>query len=180
MPSEQEILGLLTGSLPADQRARVADELARDPEAGRRAFGAERLAALAVLLGQARSPGSQPPVPPAAPHPPQEAGLVVSADDALRDALRVAGKDGWAYRPAGGAPAPGMASIVCGAVREWSGTWHARLLLLAGGFALAYAALALLKSGPPLMSPPATDNVPAGIPTTTNAPPAAPIPAPPR
>jgi hypothetical protein len=63
-------------------------------------------------------------------------------------------------------------------VREWSGTWHARLLLLAGGFALAYAAFALLKSGPLLMSPPATDNVPAGIPT--NAPPAAPVPAPTR
>lgn len=175
MPSEQDILGLLTGSLPADQRARVADELARDPEAARRAFGAERLAAVAVLLGHATNPVSPPTFPPVVPQPPPDVPAV-SADDALRDALRAAGKEGWAYRPAKGAPAPGMASVVCGAVREWSGTWHARLLLLAGGFALAYAAFALLKSGPPLMSPPATDNVPAGMPT--NAPPAAPVPAP--
>jgi hypothetical protein len=178
MPSEQDILGLLTGSLPADQRSRGAKELARDPEAARRAFGAERLAALAVLLGHAGSPVSPPVSPPAVQCPPQPPSPVMSADDVLRDALRAAGADGWAYRPAKGTPAPGMASVVCGAVREWSGTWHARLLLLAGGFALAYAAFALLKSGPLLMSPPATDNVPAGIPT--NAPPAAPVPAPTR
>ncbi len=169
-PSEQDILGLLTGTLPGEQRARVADELARDPEAARRAFGAERLAALAVLLGHTKSPVSPPAdqcLPPPSP--------AVSADDVLRDALREAGADGWAYRPAKGAPAPGVTAVVRAALQEWSGTWHARLLILALALALAGAAFALLKSGPPLMHPPAAGDSSARSPT--NAPPPAPVPA---
>lgn len=152
MPTEPEILGLLTGTLPAEQRARVADELARDPEAGRRAFGPERLAALAVLLGHAQSPESPVVSVPVVRNPPP-ANPAVSADEVLRDAIRAAGADGWAYRPAKDIPVPGMAAVVRAALQEWSRTWHARVLILACAFALAYAAFALLKSGPPVMHP---------------------------
>lgn len=120
MPSEQDILGLLTGTLPAEQRARVADELARDPEAGRRAFGAERLAAIAVLLGHVQRPGLPPAANPViqSPRPPTPA---VSAYEVLRDAMRAAGADGWAYRPPKDSPAPGMAAVVRAAVRSGAG-----------------------------------------------------------
>lgn len=176
MPSEQDILGLLTGTLSAEQRARVADELARDPAAGRRAFGAERLAAVAVLLGHTRSSVRQPAGPPAVSAPPQLADAIVATDDVLRDALRSAGKDAWAYHPARDASAPAVATVVRGALQEWSGTWHARLLLLAGAIALFYAALALLKSNPALMRPSAGGQYPTVV--STNTPPVAPAPVP--
>jgi len=164
MPSEQDILGLLTGTLPAEQRARVADELARDPEAGRRAFGAERLAALAVLLGHVQGPGLPPAASPII-HSPRPPNPAVSADEVLRDAIREAGADGWAYRPPKDSPAPGVAAVVRAAVQEWSRTWHARLLILACALALAYAGYALLQSGPPVMHPRTGGGIPPSGPT---------------
>ena len=175
MLTEQDILGLLTGTLPAEQRARVADELARDPEAARRAFGTERLAAVAILLGHATSPTSMVTPSPAAARPLPPPTPAVSAEEALREALCVAGKDGWAYRPPKGAPAPGLSQVVTGAFQEWCGTWHGRLVLLLAALALAYAAFRLVNSGPPLMH--SRTPVTAPLSGPSNAPAPAPVPA---
>lgn len=170
MLTEAHILGLLNGTLPPEERERVARELARDPEAARRVFGAERLDALAVLL-RADTPAA----PPASPSPPAEKPMPrpeLSADEALRQALQQAGKGGWAYRPESDPAAPGVLAALGGATREWSRTWHARLLLLGLALGLALLAFALLKTGHLLPA----GSLGSGV--VTNPPPAAPAPAP--
>ena len=152
MLTEAHILGLLNGTLPPEERERVAAELARDPDAARRVFGAERLAALAVLL---RVPTPAPvPVSPSAPVETPAPNPVLSADEALRQALRQAGTGDWAYRPVKDPTAPGLFGTLGGAAQEWCGTWHARVLLLGLALGLALAVVALLKSGPPAGHPP--------------------------
>jgi len=127
MLTEENILGLLNGTLTPEESARVAAELARDPGAARRAFGPDRLAALAVLL--------------------RTSGPELSADEVLRQALREAGQGGWAYRPAAGERGPGLGATLAAAWREWSRTWHARVLMMSLALGLAFAVFVLLKSG---------------------------------
>lgn len=90
MLTEENILGLLNGTLTPEERARVAAELARDPGAARRAFGPERLAALAVLLRTSAPAPARVPPPPSAAKP--ISGPELSAEETLRQALREAGQ----------------------------------------------------------------------------------------
>lgn len=170
MLTEENILGLLNGTLTPEESARVAAELARDPGAARRAFGPDRLAALGVLLR------SSAPAPALVPNPPSSAkpisGPELSADEVLRQALREAGQGGWAYRPAAGERGPGLGATLAAALREWSRTWHARVLMLGLALGLAFAVFVLLKSGTlmkehPLYRPPPD----VGPTTRTNLPP---------
>ena len=145
MLTEENILGLLNGTLTPEESARVAAELARDPGAARRAFGPDRLAALGVLLRTSA------PAPALVPNPPSSAkpisGPELSADEVLRQALREAGQGGWAYRPAAGERGPGLGATLAAALREWSRTWHARVLMMSLALGLAFAVFVLLKSG---------------------------------
>lgn len=144
MLTEENILGLLNGTLTPEERARVAAELARDPGAARRAFGPERLAALAVLLRTSAPAPARVPPPPSAAKP--ISGPELSAEETLRQALREAGQGGWAYRPAAGERGPGLGTTLAAALREWSRTWHARVLMLGLTLGLAFAVFGLLKS----------------------------------
>lgn len=170
MLTEENILGLLNGTLTPEESARVAAELARDPGAARRAFGPERLAALGVLL---RSSAPAPVLVPTPSAAKPISGPELSADEVLRQALREAGQGGWAYRPAAGERGPGLGATLAAALREWSRTWHARVLMMILALGLAFAVFVLLKSGTlmkkhPLHRPPPD----AGAATpTTNPPP---------
>jgi len=170
MLTEENILGLLNGTLTPEESARVAAELARDPGAARRALGPDRLAALGVLLRTSA------PAPALVPNPPSSAkpisGPELSADEVLRQALREAGQGGWAYRPAAGERGPGLGATLAAALREWSRTWHARVLMMSLALGLAFAVFVLLKSETlmkkhPLHRPPPD----AGAATHTNPPP---------
>jgi anti-sigma factor RsiW len=167
MLTGEDILGLLNGTLTPDERARVAAELARDPEAAQRAFGPERLAVLAVLLRTSTPAPALVTTPPPAAKP--VSGPELSADEALGQALREAGKGGWAYRPAPGERGPGLGATLAAALREWSCTWHARVLMLGLALGLAFAVFILLKSRTLKLEHPRPD--PGVASPTTNRPP---------
>ena len=180
MLTEAQILGLLNGTLPPEERARVAGELAREPEAARRVFGAKRLDALVCLLGAGTSappPASASP-PAESPAPPPEP----SPDEALRQVLLQVGHNGWAYRPEKEPTAPGGFTVLGRALQEWSCTWHARVLLLGIALGLAFMAFSLLKDDPQLKQWQGSHQLPGvGGPASgaaTGPPPATPAPAP--
>lgn len=134
MLTDDQLIAYLAGTLPPEERARVEEALAGNPEALRRVLEQEQLdASLQRLL---RPATNREQVKASILAGIRTAPVQVSADEVMKRVLLESGKGAWAYRPRRDEPVPGVFTVLVTAFREWLQTNHSRVVI--------YGALAVL------------------------------------